>query len=106
MPAVSEESTLLLLILLLPFGHLVELVLGLPKDIMEIGIREVVLQREERARRGQLWLLRKPTGTKGCSGFEGLACSGWNLVPANHTEARTINGAFGRFCWPKFWVVS
>lgn len=42
-PAVSEESTLLLLILLLPFGHLVELFLGLPKDIVEIGIREIAL---------------------------------------------------------------
>lgn len=42
-PAVSEESILLLLVLLLPFGHLVELILGLPKDIMEISIREVVL---------------------------------------------------------------
>ena len=57
-PAVSEESILLLLVLLLPFGHLVELILGLPKDIMEISIREVVLQRE-RARRGQLWLLQR-----------------------------------------------
>lgn len=59
-PAVSEESTLLLLILLLPFGHLVELFLGLPKDIMEISIREIVLQQEERARKGQLWLLQRP----------------------------------------------
>lgn len=58
-PAVSEESTLLLLVLLLPFGHLVELVLGLPKDIMEIGIRKIALQWEERARKGQLWLLQR-----------------------------------------------
>lgn len=58
-PAVSEESTLLLLILLLPFGHLVELFLGLPKDIVEIGIREIALQWEERARKGQLWLLQR-----------------------------------------------
>lgn len=43
-PAVSEESKLLLLVLLLPFGHLVELVLGLPKDIVEIGIGEIALQ--------------------------------------------------------------
>lgn len=47
-PAVSEESTLLLLILLLPFGHLVELILGLPKDIVEIDIREIVLCSERR----------------------------------------------------------
>lgn len=58
-PAVSEESVLLLLILLLPFGHLVELVLGLPKDVVEIGIGEIVLQWEERARRGHLWLLQR-----------------------------------------------
>lgn len=58
-PVVSEESTLLLLVLLLPFGHLVELILGLPKDIVEIGIREVVLQWNERARRGQFWLLQR-----------------------------------------------
>lgn len=43
-PAVSEESKLFLLILLLPFGHLVELILGLPKDIVEIGIGEIALQ--------------------------------------------------------------
>lgn len=58
-PAVSEESTLLLLILLLPFGHLVELFLGLPKDIVEISIREIALQWKERARKGQLWLLQR-----------------------------------------------
>lgn len=58
-PAVSEESTLLLLILLLPFGHLVELVFGLPKDLVEISIREIVLQQEERAREGQLWRVRR-----------------------------------------------
>lgn len=58
-PAVSEESTLLLLILLLPFGHLVELMFGLPKDLMEISIREIVLQQEERAREGQLWRVRR-----------------------------------------------
>lgn len=57
-PAVSEESILFLLILLLPFGHLVELVLGLPKDIVEISIREIALHGEERARTGQLWLLQ------------------------------------------------
>lgn len=58
-PAGSEESTLLLLILLLPFGHLVELVFGLPKDIMEISVGEIVLQQGERARRGQHGLLRR-----------------------------------------------
>lgn len=56
-PAGSEESTLLLLILLLPFGHLVELVFGLPKDIMEISVGEIVLQQGERARRCQHGLL-------------------------------------------------
>lgn len=58
-PAVSEESTLLLLILLFPFGHLVELVFGLPKDLVEISIREIVLQQEERARESQLWLTQR-----------------------------------------------
>lgn len=43
-PVVSEESKLFLLILLLPFGHLVELVLGLPKNVVEISIGEIALQ--------------------------------------------------------------
>lgn len=34
----SEEAELLLLLLLPPLGHAVELLLGLPKDILEIRV--------------------------------------------------------------------
>lgn len=34
-----------------------------------------------------------------CLGFERLACSGPNLVPANHTQAKAINTASEKFCW-------
>ena len=34
----SEEAKLLLLLLLPPLGHAVELLLGLPKDILEIRV--------------------------------------------------------------------
>lgn len=34
----SEEAELLFLLLLLPLGHAVEFLLGLPKDILEVGI--------------------------------------------------------------------
>lgn len=53
-PVVSKESKLFLLVLLLPFGHLVELVLGLPKDIVEISIGEIALQGRERKDRSAL----------------------------------------------------
>jgi hypothetical protein len=34
----SEETQLLFLLLLLPLGHAVELLLGFPKDVLEVRI--------------------------------------------------------------------
>lgn len=103
-PVVSEESILLLLVLLLPFGHLVELVLGLPKDIVEISIREIVLQREERARRGQLWLLQRLGHLRRlCPSLTApvLTPTAANSSCPCQISWRTHTGtAAGQSCWP------
>ena len=39
----SEEAELLFLLLLLPLGHAVEFLLGLPKDILEVRVGEIEL---------------------------------------------------------------